>query len=60
MVNIYDYNANVVIGFYHLWGLITGIDFNEKYRDTDFTFVTNRMSSTLSNILLDCDKFDKQ
>lgn len=49
---VYYYSVDPVIGITIFWGLVTGITVLTKgYTDTDFTFVTNRLSSTLSNIL---------
>lgn len=46
------FSASVVIAFTIFWGLVSGITIMTKpVRDVDFTFVTNRLSSTLSNIL---------
>lgn len=46
------FSANIVIAFTIFWGLVSGITIMTKpVRDVDFTFVTNRLSSTLSNIL---------
>lgn len=46
------FSANGVLAFTIFWGLVTGITIMTKpVKDVDFTFVTNRLSSTLSNIL---------
>lgn len=46
------YSADVVIIFTMLWAFITAILITTKaYRKDDFTFVTNRLSSNLSNIV---------
>jgi hypothetical protein len=46
------YSADVVIVFTMIWALVTAITITTKpYRNQDFTFVTNRLSSSLSNIL---------
>lgn len=46
------YSADVVIIFTMLWALVTAITITTKQnRNNDFTFVTNRLSSGLSDIL---------
>jgi hypothetical protein len=51
-VNIKYYSADLVIGFTLIWALVTAITITAKpYRNHDFTFVTNRLSSSLANIL---------
>ncbi|MGE7185534.1 hypothetical protein ACQKKK_16510 [Peribacillus sp. NPDC006672] len=51
-VNIKYYSADLVIGFTMIWAFVTAITITTKpYRNHDFTFVTNRLSSSLSNIL---------
>lgn len=51
-VNVYYYSADIVIVFTMLWGFITSILITTKaYRSDDFTFVTNRLTSGISNIL---------
>lgn len=46
------YSADLVIIFTLIWIFVTAITITTKpYRYQDFTFVTNRMSSSLSNIL---------
>ncbi|MGG4267702.1 hypothetical protein [Peribacillus simplex] len=51
-VNIKYYSADLVIGFTLIWAFVTAITITTKpYRNHDFTFVTNRLSSSLSNIL---------
>lgn len=46
------FSADAVIGFTQLWAFITSILLTTKaYRYSDFTFVTNRLTSHLSNIL---------
>lgn len=46
------YSADLVIIFTFIWIFVTAITITTKpYRNQDFTFVTNRMSSSLSNIL---------
>ncbi|MDQ0270550.1 hypothetical protein [Cytobacillus purgationiresistens] len=52
VINLQQYSANIVICFTFIWALITAITITTKpYRHYDFTFVTNRLSSSLSNIL---------
>ena len=51
-IEVKYYSADLVIIFTMLWSFITAITIHTKpYRNHDFTFVTNRMSSSLSNIL---------
>lgn len=46
------FSADAVIGFSQLWAFITSILLTTKaYRYSDFTFVTNRLTGHLSNIL---------
>ncbi|WP_172940502.1 hypothetical protein [Bacillus sp. CRN 9] len=46
------YSADMVILFTMIWALITSVTITTKpYRNYEFTFVTNRISSSLSNIL---------
>lgn len=46
------YSADIVIVFTMIWSLVTAITITTKpYRYHDFTFVTNRMTSSYSNIL---------
>ncbi|WP_127484977.1 hypothetical protein [Neobacillus mesonae] len=46
------YSSDVVIAFTLLWGFITAILITTKaYRNDDFIFVTNRLTSNLSNML---------
>lgn len=46
------YSVDIVIVFTMLWSFITAILMTTKaYRNDDFTFVTNRLSSNLSNIV---------
>ena len=45
-------SADVVIAFTMIWALVTGITITTKpHRHFDFTFVTNRLSSSLANII---------
>ncbi|WP_139311234.1 hypothetical protein [Bacillus sp. MRMR6] len=51
-VKVNYYSANIVIIFTILWALISSILITTKaYRNDDFAFVTNRLSSNLANIL---------
>lgn len=51
-VNVTYYSADMVIVFTMLWAFSTAILITTRaYRDDDFAFVTNRLSSSLSNIL---------
>ncbi|NMH74637.1 hypothetical protein HF078_16255 [Bacillus sp. RO2] len=50
--NLHYYSGNIVFVFTMLWVFIVSIIITSKtYRDEDFSFVSNRMSSDLSNIL---------
>jgi hypothetical protein len=51
-LTVSSYSADVVIAFTMIWVFVTAITITTRpYRNFDFTFVTNRLSSTLSNIL---------
>ncbi|GHH99606.1 hypothetical protein AM1BK_31490 [Neobacillus kokaensis] len=51
-LEVHYYSADVVVAFTMLWGFITAILITTKaYRNDDFIFVTNRISSNLSNML---------
>ncbi|MEH7073089.1 hypothetical protein V7121_08615 [Neobacillus drentensis] len=51
-VTIHYYSADFVVFFTMIWGLIIAIIITTKaYRNDDFTFVTNRLSHNLSNLL---------
>jgi hypothetical protein len=51
-VEIQYYSADIVVVFTMLWAFITAILITTKaYRNDDFAFVTNRLSSNLSNML---------
>jgi hypothetical protein len=51
-VDVKYYSADLVIVFTMLWSFVTAITITTKpYRNHDFTFVSNRLSSSLSNIL---------
>ncbi|KMJ59408.1 hypothetical protein AB685_00520 [Bacillus sp. LL01] len=50
--NLHYYSANLVFVFTMLWVFIVSIIITSKsYRDEDFSFISNRLSSDLSNIL---------
>jgi hypothetical protein len=50
-LNISYYTGNIIIVFTMMWAFISGITINSKLsRDGDFAFVTNRLTSNLSNI----------
>ncbi|WP_394232072.1 hypothetical protein [Niallia oryzisoli] len=54
-VSIKYFSADMVIAFTMIWGLVTAITITTKpYRYYDFSFVTNRVTSSLSNILYLC------
>ena len=51
-VDVKYYSADLVIVFTMLWSFVTAITITTKpFRNHDFTFVSNRLSSSLSNIL---------
>lgn len=51
-VNIAYFSGDIIIGFTFIWAIIVAILLTTKaYRYEDFTFVTNRLSSSISNIL---------
>jgi hypothetical protein len=51
-MNVKLYSADLVIGFTMVWAFMTAITITTKpNRHHDFTFVTNRLSSNLSNSL---------
>ena len=51
-IDIHYYSADFVVVFTLLWGFITSILITTKaYRTDDFAFVTNRLTSGLSNLL---------
>jgi hypothetical protein len=51
-MDIHYYSADHVVILTILWGFITAIIITTKaYRNDDITFVTNRLSSNLSNVL---------
>jgi hypothetical protein len=51
-VDIHYFSADIVVIFTMLWAFITAILITTKaYRNDDFAFVTNRVSSNLSNML---------
>ncbi|MFD2442463.1 hypothetical protein ACFSO7_00385 [Bacillus sp. CGMCC 1.16607] len=50
-INVKYYSSDLVIIFTMFWALSTGITITTKpFRYNDFTFVTNRLSSNLSNV----------
>ena len=50
-VDVKNYSADIVIAFTMIWGLTTAITITTKpFRFHDFTFVTNRITSGLSNL----------
>ncbi|MCG1020797.1 hypothetical protein [Sutcliffiella horikoshii] len=50
-LNIHYYSANLIFVFTMLWVFIVSIIITSKtYRNEDFSFVTNRLSSDLSNV----------
>jgi hypothetical protein len=51
-LTVRSYSADVVMAFTMIWGLVTAITITTRsYRNFDFTFVTNRLTSNLSNVL---------
>ncbi|MHC0039486.1 hypothetical protein [Pseudoneobacillus sp. C159] len=51
-INVKYYSSDLVIGFTMVWAFMSAITITTKpYRHHDFTFVTNRVSSNLSNAL---------
>lgn len=51
-LEVHYYSADLVAFFTMLWGFIIAIIITTKaYRNDDFTFVTNRLSHNLSNLL---------
>jgi hypothetical protein len=51
-LTVRSYSADVVMAFTMIWGLVTAITITTRsYRNFDFAFVTNRLSSSLSNVL---------
>jgi hypothetical protein len=51
-INVKSLSAGLVIIFTMIWGFASAITITTRpYRHHDFTFVTNRLSSSLSNIL---------
>lgn len=50
-LSLNNYTGNIVIIFTMLWGFISAITITTKaYRNDDFTFISNRLSSNLANI----------
>jgi hypothetical protein len=51
-VNVKYYSSDMIFAFTMIWAFITAVTITTKpYRNYDFSFVTNRLSSSLSNIL---------
>jgi len=51
-ISIKYFSSDVVIAFTMIWGLVTAITITTRpYRYFDFSFVTNRITSSLSNII---------
>ncbi|MCM3568583.1 hypothetical protein [Neobacillus mesonae] len=51
-LELHYYSADVVVAFTILWGFITAVLITTKaYRNDDFLFVTNRITSNFSNML---------
>jgi hypothetical protein len=51
-VNIKYYSSDMIFAFTMIWAFITALTITTKpYRNYDFSFVTNRLSSSLANIL---------
>lgn len=51
-IEVQYFTGDIVIAFTFIWSFVTAITLTTKpYRHHDFTFVTNRLSSSLSNIL---------
>lgn len=51
-INVGYYSADISIVFSMIWAFITAINVTTKeYRNAEFAFVTNRLSSNISNIL---------
>lgn len=51
-VDIHFFSADIVVAFTMLWAFITAIIITTKaYRNDDFLFVTNRISSNISNLM---------
>ncbi|MPW26467.1 hypothetical protein GC105_11765 [Alkalibaculum sp. M08DMB] len=49
-INITYFSVDIVIVFTMIWGFITAIQLTTKnYRNDDFSFVTNRVNSNISN-----------
>lgn len=50
-ITVKSFSGNVIILFTFIWAFVTGISITSKQnRDGDFIFVTNRLTSNLSNI----------
>lgn len=49
-INIHIYSADIVISFTMIWLLISSLRLAISSKETDFTFVSNRFCSNISNI----------
>lgn len=51
-ISVHFYSADIVVVFTMLWGFISSILITtQAYRNDDFAFISNRLSSNLSNML---------
>ncbi|MBB6447028.1 hypothetical protein [Bacillus benzoevorans] len=51
-IDVRNYSSDIVIAFTMIWGFTTAITITTKpFRHHDFTFVTNRVTSGVSNVL---------
>lgn len=51
-INVHFYSADIVIVFTMLWAFISAILITtQAYRNDDFAFITNRLTSNISNLL---------
>lgn len=51
-INIKHYSVDLVLAFTMIWSFVTAITITTKpYRNQDFSFVSNRLSSSLANML---------
>jgi hypothetical protein len=51
-VNVKHYSSDIVLLFTFIWAFVTAITITTRpYRNHDFSYVTNRLSSSLSNLL---------
>lgn len=52
MLSVHNFSANIIIVFTIMWGFVIAMTLTTKpYRLADFVFVTNRITSHLSNII---------